>query len=103
MANPADLRAVLEAYGIGVRAGAITPCLQDENDFRKLMGLQPAPQEVVKDWGDSHGVRRPITLQRPSGSEELPDGAKDELGNILIDGEPQAPEAIGEKDDAEQE
>lgn len=54
---------LLEAYGIAVRAGAITPCLQDENQFRKLMGLEPAPAEVVADWSETKGVRKPVTLQ----------------------------------------
>lgn len=54
---------LLEAYGIAVRAGVITPCLQDENQFRKLMGLETAPAEVVADWTETKGVRKPVTLQ----------------------------------------
>lgn len=83
MANPADLKAVAEAYGVAVRAGLITPCLQDENDFRALIGMKPAPDVVIKDWEDSDGVRRPITLQRPSMAEELQTGQVDELGNVV--------------------
>jgi hypothetical protein len=55
---------LLEAYGAGVKAGVITPCLQDENAFRKLMGLEPAPPAVEADWDKSEGVRKPITLQK---------------------------------------
>lgn len=79
------LKLILDAYGIGVRAGAITPCLQDENDFRELLGLQTAPEVVVSDWNASGGVRRPITLQRPSMAEELPQGAVDENGNLITE------------------
>lgn len=82
MANPADLKAILEAYGIAVRAGAITPCLQDENEFRKLIGLPQAPAEVVADWAASAGIRRPITLQSPSVTEEIPADATDEPAGI---------------------
>lgn len=65
-----NLKELLEAYGIGVRAGVITPCLQDENAFRKIMGLDPAPPDVVADWTLSDGVRRPITLTRPEDTIE---------------------------------
>ena len=71
MADVKKLKDLLETYGVGVRAGVITPCLADENLFREKLGLGQAPAEVVKDWGDSEGVRRPITLQRPSQTEEM--------------------------------
>lgn len=66
-----------EAYGVCVRAGLITPCLQDENEFREMLGLKPAPAEVEADWQRSDGVRRPVTLARPQdttdeGVPELP-------------------------------
>lgn len=59
------MRHLAEAYGVCVRAGLITPCLQDENAFRVMLGLDPAPAEVVADWSKSDGVRRPVTLARP--------------------------------------
>lgn len=58
------LRVIIDAYGIGVRGGVITPCLSDENQFREMMGLKPAGAEVVAEWSRSNGVRLPITLQR---------------------------------------
>lgn len=51
-----------DAYGVGVRAGAITPTLADEEHFRKIMGLQPLSEEVKAAWKREGGVRRPITL-----------------------------------------
>ena len=54
---------VAEAYGSAVRAGLVTPCLQDENAFRKMLGLQEAPAEVVAWWKNTKGVRTPVTLQ----------------------------------------
>lgn len=89
MADIAKLREIAEVYGVAVRAGLITPCLNDENEFRALLGFGAAPDVVIKDWSDSDGVRRPITLQRPSAAEELPEGAKDENGSIIgEDGQP---------------
>ena len=58
------LRVIMDAYGIGVRGGVITPCLSDENQFREMMGLKPAGPEVIAEWSRSKGVRLPITLQR---------------------------------------
>lgn len=63
------VRAVIDAYGVGVRAGVITPCAEDEAAFRELLGLPAMPQSVKADWEDSDGIRRPITLQRPEATE----------------------------------
>lgn len=68
---------LLEAYGIAVRAGAITPCLQDENQFRKLMGLETAPAEVVADWTETKGVRKPVTLQADNDSSDNSNSSDD--------------------------
>jgi len=57
---------LLEAYGIGVRAGVLTPCAEDETSFRAILGLPAMPESVSKDWKESAGVRRPITLQKPA-------------------------------------
>ena len=51
-----------EAYGIGVRAGSITPNLGDEQVLRERFGL-PAPDDaVVQAWEKDGGARSPITL-----------------------------------------
>jgi hypothetical protein len=64
------LTKLLDAYGIGVRAGVITPCLEDENEFRAMMGLKPAPALVVQAWSSQGGTRAPVTLQRPKELED---------------------------------
>lgn len=56
-------RQVAEAYAVAVRAGLITPCLQDENAFRKMLGLDAAPAEVVANWKKTEGVKTPITIK----------------------------------------
>ena len=58
------LRTVMDAYAIGVRGGVITPCMDDENAFRSLLGLAPANEAVKAEWARTNGVRLPITLQK---------------------------------------
>lgn len=52
----------MDAYGVGVRAGALTPNDEDENNFRQRLNLPPANENVKKAWSEDEGVRRPITL-----------------------------------------
>ena len=70
MADIEKLKALLDAYGVGVRAGVITPCLDDENAFRKMLGLDPAPPIVAEAWEEQGGVRTPVTLQKTGMIEE---------------------------------
>jgi hypothetical protein len=59
---PGDLKSKFDAYGVAVRAGAITPSEADEYAFRKEAGL-PDPSPAVKQaWKEDKGIRRPITL-----------------------------------------
>jgi hypothetical protein len=62
MADIANLKGVLDAYGVGVRAGVITPQTADEEKLRAIMGLPVMSAAVKADWKESGGVRRPITL-----------------------------------------
>ena len=59
-----SIRVLLDAYGIGVRGGVITPCAEDETAFRKMMKLPDTPDSVLAEWKRTKGVRLPITLQR---------------------------------------
>lgn len=59
----AIVRTLLDSYGVGVRAGVLTPCLEDEQWFRKLIGLDPASAQVVADWAKTNGIRKPNTLK----------------------------------------
>jgi hypothetical protein len=57
-----NLKAKFDAYGVAVRAGAITPSELDEIEFRKSANL-PAMSPAVKGaWKEDKGFRRPITL-----------------------------------------
>lgn len=65
-----DLKKKIEAYGIGVRGGSITPQEADEEYFRKTLDL-PEPNEAVKSaWDEDGGARRPITLKSQDAFEE---------------------------------
>jgi lambda family phage portal protein len=47
------------------RAGAITPCRDDEEANRNEFNLPEASQEVEAAWDKSDGVRIPVTVQTP--------------------------------------
>lgn len=64
-----NLKSKFDAYGVAVRAGAITPSDLDESEFRKEAGL-PAMSPAVKGaWKEDKGFRRPITLAPPGGAK----------------------------------
>lgn len=60
--NPEDLKRVLDAYGVGVRAGTITPTNEDEAYFRGLAAFPEMSEAVIQAWKEDNGFRRPITL-----------------------------------------
>jgi HK97 family phage portal protein len=53
----------MNAYGIGVRAGVITPQRDDEDVVRTLLDLPAPSADVARAWSQSGGVRAPITLK----------------------------------------
>lgn len=61
-----DVKASFDAYGIGVRAGAITPQREDEESFRAKAGF-PALTAPVKTAWEAEPTRRPITLAPAGG------------------------------------
>lgn len=62
-----EAKARMDAYGVGVRAGAITPNDDDENSFRESLELPPMNNNVRSAWTEDGGVRRPITLVTKDG------------------------------------
>jgi HK97 family phage portal protein len=56
------LKARFDAYGVGVRAGALTPQEMDEAAFREEAGFPP-PSPAIDDVWKAEPVRRPITLK----------------------------------------
>ena len=81
----------MEAYGIGVRAGAITPQLSDEESFRAEAGLPPLSEDVKQAWTEDKGIRRPITLRDPNevkgqrpGQPPLPDDGEEKPPELAV-------------------
>lgn len=63
-----NLKAKFDSYGVGVRAGAITPSIEDEELFRAEAQLPGMSEGVRKAWSEDGGVRCPITLVQKEGS-----------------------------------
>ena len=57
----------LDAFGVGVRAGAITPNKDDEKYFRSLLQIAGTNAYTDESWTEDGNYRRPITLK---GSED---------------------------------
>lgn len=62
-----DSKAVVENYGIAVRAGAVTPNRDDEAHFREKLALPTMSKDVEREWKKLGGTRAPITIQDESG------------------------------------
>ena len=58
-----SLKEIVDAYGAGVRSGAITPTPEDEKFLRGLAELPEMTTEAEDAWKKDGGVRRPITLK----------------------------------------
>lgn len=71
--NPASnpVKDTLDTYGVAVRAGVITPNLEDERAVREQMRLPQVPPQVEQEWTENP-VRSPITLS--SGLQADPQG-----------------------------
>lgn len=67
-----QIKAEVDAYGVSVRAGVITPQTEDENSFRSRLKLPPMSNEARQAWAADKGVRRPITLLQPGGTSPTP-------------------------------
>ncbi len=61
-----DDKAFIEAYGVAVRSGVITPQLDDEAAIRARLGLHAPNESVQRAWREDGNVRRPITLRDPA-------------------------------------
>lgn len=61
--SESDFKTLVESYGIGVRAGTITPVKQDEIKFRNMFGIDPCDDCVNERWANNGGYETPITLK----------------------------------------
>ncbi len=67
MAEIAKLKTLIDAYGVAVRAGLVTPQTADEEYFRSIIGLPEMSGDAREDWAKTDNIRKPITL---AGSDE---------------------------------
>lgn len=79
MADVTQLKTLVDAYGVAVRAGAITPQLEDEVYFRKLIGLPVMSKQNETAWQEANGIKQPITLK--TGLENQEQDAANHGGN----------------------
>ena len=63
MADVIQLKTLIDAYGVAVRAGALTPQQEDEVYFRDLIGLPEMSQANKSAWDEARGIKQPITLK----------------------------------------
>ena len=77
--NPASnpVKEVLDSYGVAVRAGVITPNIEDERAVREQMHLPQVPPQVEAEWADTP-TRAPITLSGELQGDEQPKAAPNE-------------------------
>jgi lambda family phage portal protein len=80
--NPASnpVKDTLETYGVAVRAGVITPNVEDERSVREQMRLPQVPPQVEEAWQENP-TRSPITLS--SSLQDADPQSVDESGEPL--------------------
>jgi hypothetical protein len=64
-----DFRSQIDAYAVGVRAGTITPNIEDEAYFRELFKFSPTNEHTDRAWKEDDFYRSPITLKGSDASE----------------------------------
>lgn len=64
--DQADITELSNNYGVGVRAGVVTPNAEDERHFREVMALPAMSKEVLASW-KTNPTREPITIQDEGG------------------------------------
>lgn len=63
--SPDEIKKIMDAYSVGVRAGVITPTEEDEKFFRSIANYPGMTEAVMNSWLQDNGFRRPITLAVP--------------------------------------
>lgn len=62
----------MNAYGVAVRAGVVTPQEEDESYFRSRLKLPAVSGSVKAAWQKDEGSRRPITITPFPGTDTAP-------------------------------
>lgn len=77
LASIEQTKARADAFGVSVRAGAVTPSEEDEQFMREKLGLPPMSAAVKSAWA-KEGVRRRITIAGADGSRPAAGGVPSE-------------------------
>lgn len=74
-----DIKAKLDAIGVAMRSGMISPSQADEESTRALLGLPPMTPEILEAW-EAEPVRRPVTLSpvKDAATEQAADAAEED-------------------------
>ena len=67
-----------DKYGVAVRAGAITPQIEDEETFRTQFGLPAMSKDGMELWKTQNNVRQPVTLKAASEQPKEEEAAEEE-------------------------
>jgi capsid protein len=78
-----SMKEMVDAYGVAVRSGSITPQFKDEQHIREMLNLPTTEQPVQDAWEQDGGARRPITLQ----SQEAFESTQEEIQEEMIEEE----------------
>ncbi len=81
MADIAKLRSFVEAIGVAVRAGVLTPSEDDEKYVREYFGLPVMNESVKADWKKTEGARSPITIAAAEADRKAAQEATNGEGN----------------------
>lgn len=77
-----NVKKLFDAYGVAVRAGSVTPTLDDEEMLRTLAGLPNVTNAVRQLYAKTDGVRQPITLAQPTPDEPANTGKEDNAEEV---------------------
>lgn len=78
-----SIKSKMDAYGVAVRAGAITPQVEDEIKLRQEAGLPAISEDVKRAWTEDEGYRRPITLKLKQEVDKLENEIQDDTNGAI--------------------
>lgn len=81
LAEDSDKQVDIDSYGIAVRAGVITPQVEDEEALRTSLSLPPLSDAATALWRVQGNVRQPVTLKSGAEGKNEAETAEEENTN----------------------
>jgi hypothetical protein len=72
MATVSDIKVLVDSFGVAVRAGMLTPTIEDEKYLRTILDLPEMTAEARAAWAETNNVRKPVTLKDEPSDEAAP-------------------------------